>query len=315
MVNKRIESMTAEYRQIEIPQELSSVVSNSIAKAERELAEEGNRGSESERMDRTLVSFVGISKRKKGNQNIRRIVSVAAVIIVVLAGFGVGINISPAFAETMAEIPVLDRIAKLLTIKEIHEENDVYVADLKIPGIEGLADEKLQAEINRLVQQQINVSVSESTALMEDDKAAWLAAGGKESDYIPRHIEVDHQVNCLTEDIISFTVFKTETGASAYFDLYYYNYDLKTGKPMTLENMLGPGYEKQVNTQIRQEIEVRSKEKNAFYFDGSDGIEGFSGVSDNQPFYVNEARNPVIVFNKYEIAPGYMGIQEFEIVL
>ena len=49
------------------------------------------------------------------------------------------------------------------------------------------------------------------------------------------------------------------------------------------------------------------------YFDGTNGIEGFQSIADDQPFYINEAGNPVVVFAKYEIAPGSMGQQEFEI--
>ncbi len=34
---------------------------------------------------------------------------------------------------------------------------------------------------------------------------------------------------------------------------------------------------------------------------------------DDPGFYLNEKGNVVVVYPKYEIAPGYMGIQEFEI--
>ena len=43
------------------------------------------------------------------------------------------------------------------------------------------------------------------------------------------------------------------------------------------------------------------------------GIEGFTTVSKDTKFYLNEEGNPVIVFDEYEIAPGYMGMPEFEI--
>ena len=43
------------------------------------------------------------------------------------------------------------------------------------------------------------------------------------------------------------------------------------------------------------------------------GIEGFTTVSENTKFYLNEAGNAVVVFDEYEIAPGYMGMPEFEI--
>ena len=40
---------------------------------------------------------------------------------------------------------------------------------------------------------------------------------------------------------------------------------------------------------------------------------GFTGVTDKTVFYMNEKENPVIVFDKYEIAPGAYGKLEFEI--
>ena len=44
------------------------------------------------------------------------------------------------------------------------------------------------------------------------------------------------------------------------------------------------------------------------------GESGFQSIADDQAFYLNQAGNPVVLFDKYEIAPGYMGAQEFEIV-
>jgi len=41
--------------------------------------------------------------------------------------------------------------------------------------------------------------------------------------------------------------------------------------------------------------------------------EDSEGINENTKFYMNEAGNPVIVFEKYEIAPGAAGQQEFQI--
>ena len=41
---------------------------------------------------------------------------------------------------------------------------------------------------------------------------------------------------------------------------------------------------------------------------------GFSGIEDEyHDFYIDENKKVTVVFQKYEIAPGYMGIQSFEI--
>ena len=42
-------------------------------------------------------------------------------------------------------------------------------------------------------------------------------------------------------------------------------------------------------------------------------IEGFTELSPDAKFYINGEGNVVIVFDEYEIAPGYMGFPEFEI--
>ena len=51
----------------------------------------------------------------------------------------------------------------------------------------------------------------------------------------------------------------------------------------------------------------------------SDGIEyrteGWQGVDEDTKFYLNQDQNPVIVLEKYEVAPGAAGQLEFEIPL
>ena len=47
------------------------------------------------------------------------------------------------------------------------------------------------------------------------------------------------------------------------------------------------------------------------FFGAEEG--GFTGISEDTAFYINENNRPVIVFEKYEIAPGSSGEIEFEI--
>ena len=39
----------------------------------------------------------------------------------------------------------------------------------------------------------------------------------------------------------------------------------------------------------------------------------FESIDEDEKFYINEDEQAVIVFDKYEIAPGYMGFVEFVI--
>lgn len=90
----------------------------------------------------------------------------------------------------------------------------------------------------------------------------------------------------------------------------YYNLDLNTGKYVTLKDMLGDNYKEIVNGSIRKQISERKKAGETF-FTVEEG--GFAGISEDTKFYLNEKNHPVIVFEKYEIAPGSSGEIEFEI--
>ena len=62
-----------------------------------------------------------------------------------------------------------------------------------------------------------------------------------------------------------------------------------------------------IDDQIISQMKERIDKEDANYFDE------FKGIEEDQSFYINEKGNPVIVFNKYDIAPGFMGMQYFEI--
>ena len=57
----------------------------------------------------------------------------------------------------------------------------------------------------------------------------------------------------------------------------------------------------------------RSDEVQYFLDDSEISEWNFKGITDDANFYFNEKNNLVFVFDKYEVAPGYMGVCEFEI--
>lgn len=87
---------------------------------------------------------------------------------------------------------------------------------------------------------------------------------------------------------------------NAYRESRYYNLDLNTGKFVTLKDMLGGDYIALVNNSIREQIAERQSAGETF-FTAEEG--GFAGISEDVKFYINENNRPVIVFEKYEIAP------------
>lgn len=89
-------------------------------------------------------------------------------------------------------------------------------------------------------------------------------------------------------------------------------YRKKYRRGLPLEELLGKDYIQRANTGIREQMAERVKENSDnMYFKPDEG--GFQTIDEHTKFYINGNKNPVIVFDKYEIAPGSMGMQEFEI--
>lgn len=223
------------------------------------------------------------------------------------------VNVSPVFARAVYEMPVLGSLARVVTVTQYAIEDKDHLIDVRLPALENTGNTDLEQRINLEIQTRINGVLAEAEDRARQTREAYMATGGVEEDFIPIIISVDYEIKCQNERCLSFILTKTETIASAYTEIYCYNIDLETGKELTLQDVLGPGYREIANAAVRTEIDRRIREEGAGYFDGTDGVEGFQSVTDGQLFYINEGGNPVVLFEKYEIAPGYMGTQEFEI--
>lgn len=222
------------------------------------------------------------------------------------------INVNPSFAEQIYNIPVLGDIARVFTVKEYHEDDNLKLINAKIPAIQNTGNTDLEQRINYEIMTKMNEVLKEAEDRAKSYKEAIIATGGKEEDYVPVNIQVDYEIKYSKDDIISFVIYKSETLASAYTETFFYNIDIETGKNLTLKGLLGEDYKGIINESIFNQIEERSKDPNNSYFTADEG--GFTGIEDEfQDFYINQNGKIVIVFPKYAIAPGYMGMQEFEI--
>ena len=122
-------------------------------------------------------------------------------------------------------------------------------------------------------------------------------------------ITVGYEIKQQNSDYLSFVVRGNENWTNAYSESKYYNLDLNTGKFVTLKDMLGDDYVELANRSIREQIAARQRAGETF-FTAEEG--GFAGISEDVKFYINGSNRPVIVFDKYEIAPGSSGKIEFE---
>lgn len=184
-------------------------------------------------------------------------------------------------------------------------------------GAEKIAD--VNAEILRIVE----TYEADAKQRFEEYKEAFFATGGTEEEWGGRtcDVNVEYAVTYQDNSRLSLILTTTESWVAVYAQRYYYNLDLQTGETLTLRELLGENWMELCNEQIVAEIERRIAEEEDVVYWGYDpeadddlmADEGFQSVSGQTNFYINENGNVVVCFDKYEIAPGYMGMQEFEI--
>lgn len=267
-----------------IPEDLDQIVRKAI--------DEGNRG----RKRRVFIR--------------KSILSVAASFMMFVLVLGVGINTNQVFAETVQNIPVVRTIAKIMTFRTYDIVNESLNAHVDTPEVEGLSDKMLEAKINSQIQERLEESLLEIQIRAEEYKEAYFATGGNEDGYSPIEAEVGYEVKFSSEENLSFVVYQYETLASAYTQYTYYNYDLINDVELKLKDIYGEEYIDKINSSIIKTIEEMKKDPQNIFFEGD---MGFVSIKEDQKFYIKNNGSVTIVFDKYEIAPGAMGMIEIEI--
>lgn len=226
--------------------------------------------------------------------------------------FIVSLNVLPVFAQEMYDIPVLGSMARIFTLGRFEETDEISYVVVEIPALSNTGNNELEQRINYEVALRIDTVVDEAKQRAKEYYDAYIATGGDREKFQPIEIGVEYDVKCNNGEVVSFVVTEYETHASFYSESYFYNIDLETGRELTLANLLGENYIEKANQAVREGIAVReANDSNAMFF--HDELE-FQSIKPDQSFYINEAGNPVVVFEKYAIAPGYMGSVEFEVV-
>ena len=229
----------------------------------------------------------------------------------VFAVFVILLNSSPVFARSTHGIPVIGDIARVFTFREDFKQTAGQNLVVKEPKVSGLKDSGRQEQINRLIRKKVDAAQKMLEERSRQEREAFLQTGGRAEDYIPAESSVTYSIKCSNAKTLSFVLDIMWDRAQSSLEQDFYNLDPGTGAALTLENLLGKNYRSVVDAGVRRQMQERAAQhKDWEYFTGSDG---FQGIRRDQKFYVNAAGNVVVVFDKYEIAPGFMGPQEFTI--
>ena len=282
MKDKNLQKLKKEYNEIPIPDELDFVV----RKAFRD-------------------SGVYNTKTKT---IYKRLGSAVASLVIATGILAVGVNSSPTFADELSKIPIVNSIVKVLTFKEYNINEDTYKADIKVPSIEGLKNKDLEDRLNEKY-------ISENKKLYEDFIAEM--EGMKEIDDGHLGIESGYVVKTDNENILSIGRYIVNTVGSSSTTFEYDTIDKKNEILITLPSLFKDNkyieiISENIKEQMREEMKLDSRK---IYWvadeNGNGNMDIFKEIDKNQNFYINDKSELVISFNKYEVAPGYMGIVEF----
>lgn len=265
---------------------------------------------ESQLIEKTIAKCKNKNQNNKGEQimkfNFKKIsVSIAACVLVFVSV----VNISPTFAATMEDIPILGSFVKIISVRSYIEDNDDYTTTVKQPVV----NESGVIDVNIAIEKAVEDYKESAKLSIQDYKDAFIATGGTEEEFKAKDIQVNvnYEIKSNTNKYTSFVLEMYENWLASSASYEYYNLDSSTGKKITLQDLLGEDYINISNQAIQSKIS--ETESDNLYFPKGDG--GFETINENTNFYINENGNPVIVFEKYEIAPGSTGMPEFEIAV
>lgn len=293
----KLENARVCYEQIRIPSELGQMV------------------------DRTITTSRILHKhQKKKTFSFRTaVIRTASAAAVLLALFTAGLNTSSAFASAAGNVPLISGIAELLTFRAYTETDSDKQVSVRIPGVSirqpSVREAAFSGEVNSSIQEKCDAYLVEAVRRVREYKDAFLATGGTEEEFAAKKIEitVDYHVLGKSENTVSFVVRGMENWVSAYAMNSYYNLDLDSMKYLTLADILGKDYVSVANESIREQIKEREeKDSGAVFWTEEEG--GFVTVDEDTSFYLNGKGQPVLVFEKYTIAPGAMGDVEFVVI-
>ena len=242
------------------------------------------------------------SAKKRSWKRMLRPVSYAALSLAIF--FGVLPNVSSSYAQAVSRIPLVGEIVKVFTAEEIIIDYDKKEVEIKIPQIRNDKDSESIEIVNSDIDSMVN------TVMKKFYQEAAFPGG---SSYGSLNVSYEVITNSDTWFTLKLTVYEIAASSNSYFK--YYSIDKESGQIVSLGDLLIKGGEeliyKDIVLQMKEQLE--NNEQKSYFIGNTDTNDGFTALDENHNYYFNESGELVIPFDKYEVAPGFMGCPEFVI--
>lgn len=285
---ERIERWRQEYEEIPVPDEA------------RNRLKQGIRQAKTERAGKCAVRWF---------QNSGLIAAASLAILIAVT------NTSQAAAETLGQIPVLGSIVQVVTFRDYEDSKDRFEAKVEVPKVEIETNAKAEMSEEQKKNYELTNSQIEAYAqkFIEDYEQALSVSQG-EGNYA---LDSSYKVLRDDETYLSIRIDTTVVMAGGTQYVKVFNVDKATGKVVTLGERfnnsqaaltaLGDNIKEQMRAQMKQD------DGKSYFLDTEYSGLNFQGLTGEESYYFNENGDLVILFNEYDVAPGYMGAVEFTI--
>lgn len=222
-------------------------------------------------------------KHRRFQSAARSVTSIAAAFVAILF---IGVNVSPALAAALEGVPLIGPLASVMTLDKVHEQEEHKELDVETPQVTGLNNRELEDALNALF-------AGKAQAVIDDFKALVMDAG---------HTAMQFGYEVLANDDALFTIdiitFEAQGSSMTWHN--YYTVDLSQGKLVTLADLFvkDADFTSRLTELVRADLDAQEIP----YF-----AEDFDGVRADQCFFIDANGQLVICFEKYAIAPGYVG--------
>lgn len=280
MINKDIDKLKKDYLDTPIPLELDSVVKKALLEGQR--------------------------KQIKNNNKLRKPLIAAASMAACILLLAVSVNTMPVFADALSKVPVVGSIIEVLTLKQFTLKEDTYNANIEVPAIQGLNNKELQNSLNDKYLEENKKLYEDFIKEVEDIKAIGGAHMGVDSGYV---VKTDN------DKILSIGRYVVNMAGSSSTVFKYDTIDKKQEILITLPSLFqDDSYINKISENIKEQMAQQMKDDpNKLYWIEDAFAVNFEKINGRQSFYINQEGKLVISFDKYEVAPGYMGVVEFVI--
>lgn len=232
----------------------------------------------------------------------RRFISTAACILFVMLVLLP--NLSVTYAHAMENIPIIGDLVEIFTIRNYFYSDDRHELDAEVPEVNDPSNE----QVSDLINKDVNELTSAVIQKFYDDLEISHDTG-----YGSIYIDYETVTNTDEWFTLKLTVSEVQASSNTYFK--FYHIDRTNGTYVTFGDLIDSEDFGAIEQIIRaqMEAEMAADPDVVYWTEDTELGQSITALSTDQNFYFDDAGNLVIVYNKYEVAPGSMGCPEIVI--